>query len=176
MDIAQSFQVAPPDSFVFTKTNEWPKWIRRLERFQLASGLDNKPDAMQVNALVYAMGDEADDIMAGFGLTEEERYVYQSVKNKFDEQFVIRKNTIFERAKFNRRCQEEGEMVDSYTTSLFCLAEHCEYGAFHDEMTRNRIVVGIIDSSLSLKLQLDATLILKKAIVPARQSEAAKRE
>ena len=55
-------------------------------------------------------------------------------------------------------------MVDSYTTSLFCLAEHCEYGAFHDEMTRNRIVVGIIDSSLSLKLQLDATLILKKAI------------
>ena len=64
MDMAQSFQVAPPDSFVFTKPNEWPKWIR---------GLDGKPDAMQVNALLYAMGDEADDIMAGFGLTEEER-------------------------------------------------------------------------------------------------------
>ena len=98
MDMAQSFQVDPPDSFVFTKPNEWPKWIRNFERFRLASVLDGKRDAMQVNALVYAMGDEADDIMAGF---------YQSVKNKFDEHFVIRRNTIFERAKFNRRYQEE---------------------------------------------------------------------
>ena len=98
MDIAQSFQVAPPDSFVFTKPNEWPKWIRRFERFRLASRLNGKPDAKQVNALVYAMGDEADDIMTGFGIIEEEREVYQSVKNKFDEHFVIRRNTIFERA------------------------------------------------------------------------------
>ena len=167
--MAQSFQVSPPDSFVFTKPNEWPKWIRRFERYRLASGLDGKPDAMQVNALVYAMGDEADDIMAGFGLTEEEREVYQTVKTKFDEHFVVRRNTIFERAKFNRRCQEEGEHVDSYITSLFCLAEHCEYGALHDEMIRDRIVVGIVDSALSLKLQLDAKLTLKKAIYAARQ-------
>ena len=97
MDImAQSCQVARPDSFVFTKPNEWPKWIRRFERYRLASGLDGKPDAMQVNALVYTMGDEASDIMAGFGLTEEEREVYQTVKTKFYEHFVVRRNTIFE--------------------------------------------------------------------------------
>ena len=41
-------------------------------------------------------GDEAGDIMAGFGLTEEEREVYQTVKTKFDEHFVVRRNTIFE--------------------------------------------------------------------------------
>ena len=131
---------------------------------------------MQVNALVYAMGDEADDIMAGFGLTEEERELYQTVKTKFDEHFVVRRNSIFEREKLNRRSQEEGENVDSYITSLFCLAEHCEYGALHDEMIRDRIVVGIVDSALSLKLQLDAKLTLNKAIDAARQSEAAKRE
>ena len=113
---------------MFTKPNEWPKWIRRFKRYRLASGLNGKPDAMQVNTLVYAMGDEADDIMSGFGLTEEEREVYQNVNTKFDESFVVRRNTIFERAKFNRRCQEEGENVDSYITSLFYLAKHCEYG------------------------------------------------
>ena len=72
------------------------KWIRPFERFRLASGLDGKPDAMQVNALVYAMDDEADDIMTGFGLSSEEREVYRSVKTKFDEHFVVRRNTIFE--------------------------------------------------------------------------------
>ena len=40
--------------------------------------------------------DEASDIMAGFGHTEEEREVYQTVKTKFDEHFVVRRNTIFE--------------------------------------------------------------------------------
>ena len=71
--MAQSFQISPPDLFVFTKPNEWPKWIRRFERFPLASALNEKSDAIQVNALVYAMGDEADEIMAGFGLTAEEK-------------------------------------------------------------------------------------------------------
>ena len=147
---------------MFTKPNEWPKWIRHFERFRLASGLGGKPDAMQVSTLVYAMGDEADDIKAGIGLSEEEREVYQPVKTKFDEHFVVRRNIIFEREKFNRRCQEEGENVDSYITS------HCEYRALHDEMIRDRIVVGIVDSSLSLKLQLDPKLSPKNSIDAAR--------
>ena len=100
--MAQSFQVAQSDSFVFTKPNEWPKWNRPFK----ISGLDGNPDAMQVNALVYAMGDEANDIMAGFGLSEEEREVYRSIKTKFDEHFVIRRNTIFEGVKFNRRFRQ----------------------------------------------------------------------
>ena len=70
--------------------------------------MDMKHDAIQVNTYVYAMGDDANYIMAGFGLTEEEREVYQTVKTKFDAHFVVRRETIFERAKVNRRCQEEG--------------------------------------------------------------------
>ena len=54
--------------------------------------------------------------------------------------------------------------------SAECLAEHCEYGALHDEMIRDRIVVGIVDRLLSLKLQLDAQLTLKKAIDAAHLS------
>ena len=57
-----------------------------------------------VYALVYAVGDEADDIMAGFGLTaeERERAEYSVVKEKFDSHSVVHRNAIFERAKFNR--------------------------------------------------------------------------
>ena len=116
----------------------------------------------QVNALIYAMGDEADAIMTGFGLTDEEKRDYDVVKPKFDGHFVVRRNAIFERAKSNKRSQEEGESVDSCITSLYCLAEHCEYGTLKEEMIRDRIVVGIIDTSLSLKLQMDGALTVKK--------------
>ena len=69
--------------------------------FRLASGLDGKPGAVQVNALVYQIGYEADDILVGFGFTKDEKELFASA--------------IFERA-MSRRCQEEGEMVDSYIT------------------------------------------------------------
>ena len=43
-------------------------------------------------------------------------------------------------------------------------------------MSRDRIVVGIIDTSLSLKLQMDGALTVRKAIDMARQNEAVKKE
>ena len=38
------------------------------------------------------------------------------------------------------RRQEEGEPVDSFITSLYWLAEHCNYCDLHDEMIQDRIV------------------------------------
>lgn len=45
-----------------------------------------------------------------------------------------------------------------------------------DELIRDRIVVGIKDTALSQKLQLDATLTLEKAKTMVRQCEAVKEQ
>ena len=55
----------------------------------------------------------------------------------------VRKNVIFERAKFNRRYQLAGETADQFIASLYSLAENCNYAALKDEMIRDRLVVGI---------------------------------
>ena len=99
-----------------------------------------------------------------------------TVKTKFNAHFIQRRNVIFERVKFNRRRQEEGESVKTFITTLFTLAEHCGYGDLHDEMIRDRIVVGIRNSALSEKLQLDSELTLDKAITRVRQVEAVKQQ
>ena len=85
--------------------------------------------------------------------------------------FVIQRNVIFERAKFNLRFQKENESVDNFITDLFTLAQHCNYGTLHDEMVRDCIVVGLKDKTLSEKLQLEADRTLEKAINQARQKE-----
>ena len=169
-----TFQVSTPEPFCFTRPEEWPKWIRRFERFRVASGLVSRGEEAQVNTLIYAMGDQADDILRSFELTEESRKTYAIVKAKFDSHFVQRRNVIFERAKFNRRKQDEGESVETFITALYALAEHCGYGELHDAMIRDRIVVGIRDSKLSEKLQLDPDLTLASAVTRVRQSEAVK--
>ena len=171
-----SYQVSPPKSFNFSKPEEWPSWIRRFQRFRVASGLSEKSSENQVNTLVYTMGDAADDILASLGLTEEEKKTYDTVVAKFQGHFVKKRNVIFERAKFNQRKQEEGESVDNFVTALYCLSEHCQYGGLRDEMIRDRIVVGLRDSSLSEKLQLEADLTLEKAITSARQRESVKKQ
>ena len=118
------------------------------------------------------MGNDADDILCSFHLTEEQKKNYDTVKEKFDSHFVKKRNTIFKRACFNMRKQEEGEPADSFITDLYCLAEHCGYGTLHDELIRDTLVVGLLHAPLSEKLQMDAELTLEKAITAVRQSEA----
>ena len=122
----------------------------------------------------YCMGDKADDILTSFGLSEEQARCYATVKEQFDKHFIPRRNIIFERARFNSRKQEEDETVDAFVTALHGLAEHCNYGNLHNEMIRDRVVVGIRDVRLSERLQLDAKLTLETAVQQARQAEVIK--
>ena len=169
-----SYQISPPEEFDFSKPTEWSKWIKRFERFRSASGLSKRDEESQVNTLLHSMGSKSDDILATFGLTNDDSKKFDVVKDKFDGYFVKRRNIIYERAKFNRRKQETGKSVDSFITDLYGLVEHCQFGLLHDEMIRDRIVVGLADQKLSEKLQLDADLTLEKAINSVRQSESVK--
>ena len=64
--------------------------------------------------LIYSMGDKADDILKLFGLTEAQAKEYETVKGKFNNKFIKRRNIIFERAKFNKRKQQPGETSEFY--------------------------------------------------------------
>ena len=82
---------------------------------------------------------------------------------KLDSFFKVRKNVIYERAKFNRRVQQPGETAEQFIIALYNLSESCKYGTMRNELLRDRLVVGIRDSALSSKLQLDSDLTLEKA-------------
>ena len=113
-----SYQITPPETFNFARPEEWPKWIRRFERFRQASDLSSKTEESQVNTLMYSMGDQADDILRSFALPEADQKKYETVRNRFEQHFVKRRNIIFERAKFNQRKQEDGETADSFISTV----------------------------------------------------------
>ena len=96
----------PPKSFDFAKHEEWPRWIKRFDRYRIVSGLHKRNEELQVNAFLYAMGGEAEDISFAFAEATE-AMKYDVVKAKFDKHFVAMKNVIYERAKFNQRVQAQ---------------------------------------------------------------------
>ena len=90
--VAAAYQIASPERFNFSRPEEWPRWIRRFERFRQASGLSDKSQESQVNTLIYAMGDEADDILSSLGLSEEQKLQYESVRQAFQNHFTAKSN------------------------------------------------------------------------------------
>ena len=88
----------------------------------------------------------------------------------------MRKNLIFERARFNSRDQMEGESTEQYLLVLHALARNCEYGQLREELIRDRIVIGILDKALSKRLQMDPELTLEKASRMVRQSESVREQ
>ncbi|UYV78565.1 K02A2.6-like, partial [Cordylochernes scorpioides] len=165
-----------PEPFNFSNPGDWPKWIRRFERFRQASGLINNPENEQVNMLVYCMGDNADDILLSCKIASDQLENYNKVIECFESRFIPRRNIIYERARFIQRCQQEGEKVNEFITALHSLAEHCNFGMLHDELIRDRIVVGVRDRALSERMQLDTDLNLVKATLMAKQLESVKEQ
>ena len=82
---------------------------------------------------------------------------------------------IFERARFNKRKQLDGETAKKYITVLYDLIKTCEYGDLKEQMLRDRLVVGIRDTSISQKLQMNAKLTLEDA-KEIRQREAVREQ
>jgi len=87
----------------------------------------------QVNALIYAMGDQADDILTSFKLSATQLKRCHTVRKKFDELFLVRRNVVFGRAKFVQHRQEEAERADVYYYST------CALGTMHFWRTERRI-------------------------------------
>ena len=114
----------------------WPRWKRRFEQFSIASGLAAEATVKQVSTFLYCMGEEAEEGLLSTRITKAERKVYWKSWTR----------------------------TSKFKKTLFKLVEHCEYGALRDQMVRDRIVVGIKDSSLSEQLQRDANLTLDSAL------------
>ena len=112
--------VKPPRSFDFAKHEEWPRWIKRFDRYRIVSGLHKRNEELQVNAFLYAMGGEAEDIMSSFAFAEAtDAMKYDVVKAKFDKYFAAKKNV---NAKFNHGDESKNqfgglELVSKLQTS-----------------------------------------------------------
>ena len=163
------FGLKQPPQFDFKKKASWSVWIKRFDRYRLASGLSKKEGDKQVSALIYAMGPDADEILSQFQLSDDDEKNYAAVKKSFDEYFSATRNVLYEVCKFCKRRQGERESVEAYVTSLYTLSDTYEFGERRDREILLQLIIGVRDDRLSQKLQLDPKVSLEKAITIARQ-------
>ena len=143
----------PPEAFDFTSPEKWSTWRDRFVRYRLASGLHKEDGDVQVAALIYSMGPQAEHILPTLKLTDAQKKDFDVVISKLNDYFIPKRNYIAERHNFELRSQGSSETNESYIRALFSLAEQCNFSDT-DERIRDRLISGMSDGELSRKVQL----------------------
>ena len=116
------------------------------------SRLSAESKERQVSTLLYTLGEDAEDVLSSTNILEDNRKKYREVMSKLDSFFQVRKNVIY---RFNWRMQLADESIEQFITNLYQVVGHCQYGNLRDKMINDCIIVGIRDSALSKRLQMD---------------------
>ena len=77
-----SFSINAPEQFNFNKPEQWPNWIRRFERYRMASKLSEEEGKHQVNTLMYLIGQGCPNFLvwrAAFGKETSPRAIFPPI-------------------------------------------------------------------------------------------------
>ena len=145
--------------------SNWNKFQQRYENFEIATGVNNKPDAKRVATLLSVIGQEAVDLYNSFEWdTAGDDKKFDPVIAKFKSFCTGRKNLNYERFLFGDRAQKAGESVEAFVTALRTQADECEFGEQKESMILTRLTLGIRDIKIKQKLMNTDNLTVEKAL------------
>ena len=144
--------------------------------YEIASGLDTKPDEVRKATLQVVMGQKCFRVLQNLYLTQAQLALASSVTivNALNEYFLPKTNVTYERHKFNTRNQAHHERINEYVSALRHLVATCEFGNLKDDLIRYRIVLEIYDDNLRARLLRENELTLTQAIDFCRSFEQVK--
>lgn len=154
-------------------SKEWKLWKQQYEYFEVATGLDKKPENIQFATFMSAVGYSAIQIYNS--LPASANITLKQVKEKFDLYFSPKLNITFERYKFHKILQNDGETIDEYVTRLRLQAQNCEFEQLKDSILRDQLILGIKNDSVRTKL-LSEDITLEKAIKICQATELAQKQ
>uniref|UniRef100_A0A1Y1KVT8 RNA-directed DNA polymerase n=1 Tax=Photinus pyralis TaxID=7054 RepID=A0A1Y1KVT8_PHOPY len=165
----------PPDPLVLDGniSENWKRFSQKFTLFSKATNLDSKDEDVQIACFLSLIGDDGLDLFNSFTFEAGKEKILAEIQKKFDDQCAPQRNVIFERAKFNTICQKEGQSFDSFLTELRKAVKTTGYKD-QDEMIRDRIVIGLRETSSKERLMQVADLTLTKAINFCRATETSK--
>jgi hypothetical protein len=89
----------------FYERRRLAKMDKEIREIQTSVGakreIRSDPDTCRYSTLIYSMGEAAEDVFQSFGLEGDDAESYQTVLARFESYCTKKKNTIYERAKFN---------------------------------------------------------------------------
>ena len=117
---------------------------------------------MQAATFLHLSGSEAHRIYDTFEFaSEEDRQKLAPLKDRFAGYCQPQKNLTYLRHQFFIRSQAPGESFDHFLLDLRSKGKHCEFGDLHDSLFRDRLMAGVHNDAVRVRLLHDTDLTLK---------------
>ena len=169
--------IKPPSAPVLDTNiaENWKLFRQKWKNYAIISNLNKQESSYQVALLLHTLGDDALKVYNGFVFaTPEDDRTVNEIIDKFNEYAVGEVNETYERYIFNQRCQREEESFESFLAAIRALIKSCNFcNTCLDSILRDRIVLGIRDTTTQTTLLKERKLTLEKAIDICKASENA---
>ena len=120
----------------------WQLFKQRWNAYKVLTNYEKLPLEIQKAILIHCLGDEALQIYNSFTIAEDT--TINDIFTLFDNYIIGTTNDTYERYKFNKRNQNEGESFDSFLADLQRLIKTCNYcKECEPSLLKDRIVLGI---------------------------------
>ena len=167
-----------PDSPATNVGARWSKWLKRFERFALASGItdDNRLCALILHVGGEKLSDLADNLdinprpAAG---EQQAETMFGATKRVLTAHFTNKRNPEYGEYVFRKAKQESGETVEQYSTRLLQLADECDFQDKRQAVKR-QIIHGCRSTSLRKEALRHPEWDLSKLLEIARTAEVVK--
>lgn len=190
----------PPELDCADLAKEWPIWKRTFLMYMMANGKHNLGESQKIATFLWLIGPRAMDIYntlypndgtsedilgnqttATNGEAEQTAQDHRKldeILKTFDAYCTPMKNVAMESFKFNTMTQKEKQSFIEFETELRKQLQYCEYKcqcgkSYEERMLRDRIIIGVHDKRLQLKLLDGKDESLKKVINTSKIFEAA---
>ncbi|XP_043211661.1 uncharacterized protein LOC122376055 isoform X3 [Amphibalanus amphitrite] len=167
-------ELAPLAPFSCAEPSKWDSWKRSFEYYIQASGITS--ESRKIALLLHVGGVDLQEVFHSVVDASVKVETLQQLYEVFDQQFLPKRNVIYERHVFRKEAQRPGETIDVFATRLRGLVRTCEYGSLQDEMVRDQIVDKCLSHRLRCHLLREQCLTLQSALTIARSMEDADRQ
>ena len=159
------------DEFDGTK-EEWTQYVELLEHFFVANDIVDAGKKRAV--LLSVVGASTYALLRNLvSPAKPGEKSYSELVAVLKEHYNPTPSETVQRSRFNSRYRKSGESVSTFVAELRALAEFCNFGDSLDDMIRDRIVCGIMNSKIQQKLLSEKPAMLKRAVEIAQGMETA---
>lgn len=182
---ARSFRGPEPLDFE-NAGNKWLIWKQQFEVYMLASGGNDTKELIKIATFLHHLGPRGIEVyntimdrpFTSTTPTGTEEKLEDVIK-KFDEYCMPKKNVVMESFKFHTIKQKENQPVTEFVTELRTQLPYCAFKctcnvSYGERMLRDRIILGIADKRLQLKLLDEKDISLDSVIEKCKVAELAK--
>ena len=154
--------------------DNWKLFKQKWINYSIITNLEAHPRRYAVALFLHTIGDNALKIYNGFTFPNEENITVADIIAKFNTFVVGETNETYERFLFNKRNQLEGESFETFLAAIHSLVKTCNYCEnCIDSILRDRIVLGIRDTTTQTALLKERNLTLQTCIDTCKAAENA---